>query len=538
MLTVPLLPRTLSGRLPLALLIPSAALVALCLTPMVYVFVRAFGGDATRAFGMIFSTTSAALLGRSLALVAVVTVLSLAISLVLAFLTTVTDMPARKFWTVVSVAPFAIPCYVGATALLAAASPSGLLGIVRTRFGFEEPLSVQGFVPAALVLTAFTYPYAYLPLRAGFRRLDRSMIEAARSLGRSRGVTIRRVVLPQLVPAMLVGSLLVALYTLSEFGAVSLLRYDTFTRVIYQQYQSAFDRTHAAVSSAMLIVVVLIMLLGFELLTPKHAQSSAGVSTKSKPVRVSLGVWRYPSVLIPLGLALVSVVGPIATLAVWFSRALGKERTGSSIAELTSSSAFLGLGAALVCVVCAVPVAYLTVRYRRLVVLAAERLTYIGFALPGIVVALGLAFFALFVKEWPGFGWLYQSLPMLLAAYVILYIPQAIGSSRAGFARVPRSVEEAARSLGRAPARVFARITLPLAGPSMLAGAMLVFISTIKELPATLLLAPTGTRTLATTVWRHMEEAEYALVAAPSLMLIALSSVAVALIVAREKLTK
>jgi len=535
---VPLLPRTLSGQLPLVLLLPSAALIALCLTPVVYVFVRAFGSDVSSAMGIIFAPSSAALLGRSLALVAAVTVLSLVIALTLGFLTSVTDMPARRFWTVVSVAPFAIPCYVGATALLAAASPSGLLGIISTGLGFEGPLSLRGFVPAVLVLTAFTYPYAYLPIRAGFLRLDRSMVEASRSLGKGRRVTLRRVVLPQLVPAMLAGSLLVALYTLSEFGAVSLLRYDTFTRVIYLQYQSAFDRTAAAVSSAMLIVVVLVMLLGFELLTPKHARSSSGAPSTLRPMRVSLGLWRYPAMLIPLAVALVCVIGPIATLGIWYSRSIGHERIGASIAQLTSSSAFLGLGAALACALLAVPIAYLAVRHRRLIVLVAERLTYIGFALPGIVVALGLAFFALRVNDWPGMGWVYQSLAMLIAAYVILYVPQAIGSSRAGFARVPVSVEEAARSLGRPPLRVFTRITFPLASPSIFAGALLVFISTVKELPATLLLAPAGTRTLATTVWRHMDEAEYAMVAAPSLMLIAVSSVAVALIVFREKLTK
>lgn len=533
-----MLPRTISGRLPVALLTPAVVLVALCVTPLVYVFVRAFGGDdPVEVFRIMASSKSAALVARSLALVVVVTGASLAISLVLAFLTSVTDLPGRRFWTVVSVAPFAVPCYVGATALIAAASPSGLLGMARTKLGFDGALSVSGFLPAAAVLTLFSYPYAYLPLRAGFRRIDRSMIEAARSLGKGRRAVIRLVVLPQLVPSMLAGALLVALYTLSEFGAVSLLRYDTFTRVIYQQYLSAFDRTSAAISSAMLIVLVMVILVGFELFTPKHAQTSASATTKSKPFRVSLGAWRYPATLVPLGISLLVIVGPVATLGVWFVRGLGRERTGATVGQLTLSSAGLGFGAALTCAALALPVAYLVVRYRRVLVLVAERLTYIGFALPGIVVALGLAFFALWVKDWPGFGWLYQSLPMLIAAYVILFVPQAIGSTRAGFSRVPRSVEEAARSLGRSPSRVFAKITLPLSAPSMLAGALLVFISAIKELPATLLLAPTGTRTLATTVWRHMEEAEYALAAAPSLLLIALSSVAVALIVAREKLT-
>jgi len=472
---------TISVRPPVALLIPMLALVALCVVPLVYVFVRAFGGGAAEAFETVFSSSIASLIARSMSLVFVVTIASLALAFVLAFLTSVTDLPGKRFWTVISVAPFAVPCYVGASALIAAASPRGLIGMACAWLGFEGPLSISGFVPAAIVLTLFTYPYAYLPLRAAFLRIDRSTIEASRALGKGRYTTMRRVVIPQLVPAMLAGSLLVALYTLSEFGAVSLLRYDTFTRVIYQQYTSAFDRTAAAVSSGVLIVMVVLILLAFEVLTPKHARTSSSVSAKPRPVSVRLGAWRYPAMLVPIGIALVCVAGPIATLGVWLARGFDREPFGASLGEQITVSASRGLLTAVVCAAFALPVALLVVRYRRFSVLVAERLTYIGFALPGIVVALGLAFFALWVMDVPGLGWVYQSFPMLIAAYVVLFVPQAVGSARAGLARVPRSAEEAAQSLGKPPWKVFLTVTLPLAGPSIAAGAILVFISTIKD---------------------------------------------------------
>jgi len=165
--------------------------------------------------------------------------------------------------------------------------------------------------------------------------------------------------------------------------------------------------------------MVVLILLAFEVLTPKHARTSSSVSAKPRPVSVRLGAWRYPAMLVPIGIALVCVAGPIATLGVWLARGFDREPFGASLGEQITVSASRGLLTAVVCAAFALPVALLVVRYRRFSVLVAERLTYIGFALPGIVVALGLAFFALWVMDVPGLGWVYQSFPMLIAAYSI-----------------------------------------------------------------------------------------------------------------------
>ena len=151
-------------------------------------------------------------------------------------------------------------------------------------------------------------------------------------------------------------------------------------------------------------------------------------------------------------------------------------------------------------------------------------------ALPGLVVALALVFFSVrFVRP------LYQTLALLVAAYALLFLPQALGAVRTSLLQVQPSVEEAGRTLGRGPWRVFTSVTLPLVGPGIAAGLALVALTALKELPATLILSPIGFNTLATGVWSAVSEAVFARAAAPALLLILLSSVPLAVLVLREQ---
>ena len=169
-------------------------------------------------------------------------------------------------------------------------------------------------------------------------------------------------------------------------------------------------------------------------------------------------------------------------------------------------------------------------RYPGLLSSLLERITYVGFALPGIAVALGLVFFGANYARF-----LYQNISLLILAYVILFLPTAVGSARTSFLQVNPRVEEAARSLGRAPLQVFTSVTLPLVRPGILAGAALVFLLTMKELPATLMLGPIGFSTLATSIWSAASEAFFAQAAAPALLLILASSAPLAFLMLRER---
>ena len=187
-----------------------------------------------------------------------------------------------------------------------------------------------------------------------------------------------------------------------------------------------------------------------------------------------------------------------------------------------------GLAAA-AAALCAIPVALLSARFPGRLSSVVERSSYAGYALPGIVVALALVFFGTRVA--PA---LYQSLAMLVFAWVVLFLPQAIGTTRASLLQVSPRVEEAARSMGRSPLAVLRTVTAPLAAGGVLAGAALVFLTAVKELPAALILAPIGFDTLSTEIWNTTSVGFFERGAVPSLVLLAVSAAPLYLLTARD----
>jgi iron(III) transport system permease protein len=325
--------------------------------------------------------------------------------------------------------------------------------------------------------------------------------------------------LPALRPAIAAGSLLVALYALSDFGAVSLLRYETFTWAIYTQYESAFDRTLAAALSLVLVTVALGILVA-EARTrgrARYHRSAGGVARP--PAIVRLGRWRWPAVAFCAAVVLIALVLPTSVLLYWVVRGVSAGEPILFLWQAAWNSAYVAALAAVVAVAAALPVAITSIRYPGWFSAALERVTYVGFALPGIVVALALVFFAI------GFATpFYQTAVLLIFAYVVLFMPAALGPVRTSLLQVRPSVEEVARSLNRSPVRVLTSVTLPLLRTGILAGAAMVFLLTMKELPATLILSPTGFTTLATSIWSAASEAFFARAAAPSLLLILVTS--------------
>jgi iron(III) transport system permease protein len=367
-----------------------------------------------------------------------------------------------------------------------------------------------------------------LPVRAALHGSDRSLEEAARGLGLGPLRTFLRVTLPQLRPALAAGGLLVALYTLSDFGAVSILRFDSLTRVIFLQYKSAFDRSSAA-ALALLLVGLAVTLVAIEGATRGRARYHA-TRTRHAPSVVRLGRWRWPALAFCGAVVGIALVLPATVISYWLVRGLAEGETLQPLWRATVNSVEASGLAALVAVAAALPVAILVVRYPGRVSGLIEKASYTGFALPGIVVALALVFFA--ARYVPG---LYQTMALLVFAYVVRFLPQALGSARGALLQVNPNAEEAARGLGQGPTRVFARVTAPQMLPGLSAGAVLVFLTAIKELPATLLLAPIGFETLATQIWSASSEAFFARAALPALLLVAVSAVPMALLTLRER---
>ena len=474
----------------------------------------------------IWSADTLALLLRSIGLAAAVTATTIAVAVPLAWLTTRTDLPGRRVWGVLCLLPLVIPSYIGAYLMVSALGPSG---IAQDVLGVERLPSIYGFTGAWLVLSAFTFPYVLLPVQAVLRRVDPQLEEAARGLGRSPRQVFTSVVLPQLVPAIGAGGLLVALYVLSDFGAVSILRFDSFTRVIYTTYRSSFEREGAAALACLLVLVTLLVLWleGRTRRSRAYHRIAPGAQRRAKPV--PLGRWRWPALGFVGGVVLVgaraagracSSTGRRSRSARTSTGAPSGRPPGTRCWPPRSPRAWPPLRR---CPSRCSPRATRAARRRR-----SSALSYAGHALPGIVVALALVFLG--TRAWPA---LYQTLAMLVLAYVILFLPQAIGAIRAALLQIDPHVEEAARSLGRSPLAVLRTITAPLARSGVLAGAALVFLTAVKELPATLLLAPIGFETLATEIWRLTSASFFERGAIPSLVLLAVSAVPLALLTIR-----
>jgi iron(III) transport system permease protein len=421
---------------------------------------------------------------------------------------------------------------VGAYALVAMMGPRGIMQSWLEPIGVERLPSIYGLPGAAWALTLFTYPYLFLSLRAGIQHLDPAVEEASLSLGFGRWQTFLRVTLPSLRPAAVAGSLLVALYVLSDFGAVSILRYNTFTRAIYLQYLSSFDRSYAALLSLMLVVVTLLILTGAHRVQGTQRYYRAGVGAVRRGAQTHLGRWKAPALLFCAGVVTASLVLPTGVVIYWLVRGLAAGESLVPAWQATLNSVQAAAIAAITGALLALPVAYYAVRYSNLYSAAVYRAVYLGNGLPGIVIALSLVFVgANYVPL------LYQTMVMLVFAYVVRFLPEATGTIRAGLLQISPRLEEASRSLGVSRSQTMRRVTLPLLRPGMLAGVALVFLSTMKELPATLLLGPTGFVTLATQIWSATEEAFFTRAAAPSLILLGVAALSVTLILRQEAAT-
>jgi iron(III) transport system permease protein len=327
---------------------------------------------------------------------------------------------------------------------------------------------------------------------------------------------------------------LVFLYAISDFGAVALLGYDTLTEQIYAD--KLFDQPRAMSLSLVLGAVALTVVLVERALDRRRLRlTTVGSRTAGT---VPLGRWRWPALVAILAFLGNALVGPVAVLGFWAWRGVrsdvdtvGLAVDGAELVGPALNTAFAGVVTAAVAVAVVLPIALLTARYRSRSGGAANSMVVAGFALPGVVIALALAFWVLeapIVNRW------YQTLPILILAYVVHFGAQATRAAHVAVGAVPDNLGDAAATLGAGRTRRFLAVELPLMTPGLLAGAGLVMLSTMKELPATLLLAPTGFDTLATDIWGSMESGALAQAGLASLALVALSAVLTWVVVVRR----
>jgi len=471
-------------------------------------------------------------LGRTILLGLAVAVAAGVLGTALAWLVARTDVPARRTLAIALVLPLVIPSFVASFALIAAFAPGGLVSEIVPGFG---GVPVRGFWAAFAVLTLATYPYVLLPVAARLRTLPGRLEESSRLLGKGPATTFARVVLPQAAPAVLAGALLAFLYTVSDFGAVQLLRFDTLTRTIYAD--RLLDPS-SSLAMALVLGALAALALGGERLAARRV--GRGGRASGAPLTIRTGRWRVPAAVAGWSVALVALGAPLGVLGYWAARgiAAGSGRSGAltsdpaALVDPALTTATASAAAALVTVAWILPIAYYTTR-RRGPAGGVIGLAVTGsFALPGLVVALALVSFTLDAPA--PLALLYQTTTLLLVGYMVHFGALALGPTQVAVQGVPARLDEAARTLGAGRTRRFLTVELPLITPGLVAAGGLVLLSVAKELPVTLLLAPAGFETLATRVWTAAEDAFWADASLASLCLVAVSGVLTWLLVVRR----
>jgi len=461
----------------------------------------------------LFDTHNLRVLGNTVSLVVLTIIGSVLIGVPLAFLTAYVQMPFKRFWLILLAAPLALPSYIGAFAMYFS---FGRGGEIENILGITTP-SISGLWGSALVMSLYTYPFVMMTTRSSLLSLDASLVNAARTLGLSLGASLWRVVLPRVVNSVAAGALLAALYALSDFGTPAIMGFDTFTRVIFVEY-NAFGLSQAAMLSLQLMVIVGLILF-------IESRISGASERPGRHLSLFPGRWqRNLMLLATMPIVLLAIVLPLAIFTLWLIR----EGTRGFELSYAWNSAHASFIAAVVAVLLAIPVAHAAIAGKAGRVM--ERITYFGFGVPGIVMGTALVYVGL--KYLPA---LYQTLSLLVMAYVLRFIPLAVGSVRSTAENMDSGLVKAARVLGASPREAFMRITLPLTLRGMIAGAALVFLEAMRELPATLMLGPTGFETLATYMWRVYEAGYFGRAAVPGLLLVLLSGVGLILMLSGEK---
>jgi len=496
-------------RAPVAVSFGGVVAAGVVLLPMVYLVVRAGEGGWQGVSDTLLRARTLELTLRSLGMATVVTAASVVLGVTGAWFVTRTDLPARRLWYVLLCLPLAIPSYVAAWSW------------IGVRPGWAGPLG------AAVVLTSVSYPYVLIPVAAALRRTDPQLEEAARSLGRPPWQVAIGVTLRQARVATVGGALLVALYALSDFGAVAIMRFESLTHVIYRSYRASYDRTPAAVLGCLLVAITLLVLFLQRRAVGNQRIAKLGAGTGRRAAPVRLAAWRWPAVAVVGGFLAVVLGVPAWSMAFWTRRGTSSA-DWSALGQATLTTAWVAaLGAAATLLV-ALPVGVLSARYAGRLSKGVTSAAYAAHALPGIVVGLSLVFFGVRVAT-P----LYQQMPLLVLAYVVLFLSLAIAAVHNSVAQSPPVLDEMSRTLGRSHLATWRDVTLRLAAPGLGAGALLVFLTVMKELPATLLLRPIGVDTLATRLWGHTESVSFAAAAPYAVAIVLLAAVPAAALTGR-----
>ena len=480
----------------------------------------------------LIETTLSRLLLNSFWLALGVAVSSTVLGVSLAWYTAVCDFPGRKFFSWGLLLPLAFPAYVLAFVTLGLFDFTGPIQ-TSLRSWLETELlwfpNVRGRMGVIIVMTLAFYPYVYLLARNAFLTQGKRSLEAAQSLGLNSTQGFFKVALPMARPWIVSGVMLVLMETLADFGTVAVFNYDTFTTAIYKAWFSMFSFSAASQLASLLIIIVFVLIVIEQKLRSRIRYAETKQSSRAHPIILtgwqSWAVTGFASATLFFAFLL-----PITQLFIWATYTFAEEFNHRYLGFLWHSLMLSGLAALLICTI-SILMIYSARRHPDIVARIAVRIATIGYALPGVVLAVGMYVPLAWVDNWLSqmamqlfsveIGLLFQgTIIVMLIAYMTRFMAVGYNPIDSAMQRVTLSVDEASMGLGVSGLSMLKRIHLPILKSGIFTAVILVFVDVMKEMPITLMTRPFGWDTLSVRIFEMTSEGQWEQAALPAVALV------------------
>ena len=480
----------------------------------------------------LVETTLSRLLLNSFWLALGVATFSAVLGVSLAWFTAVYDFPGRKIFSWGLLLPLAFPAYVLAFVTLGLFDFTGPVQTsLRSWFGAELfwfP-NIRSRMGVIIVMTLAFYPYVYLLARNAFLTQGKRSLEAAQSLGLSSAQGFFKVALPMARPWIASGVMLVLMETLADFGTVAVFNYDTFTTAIYKAWFSMFSLSAASQLASLLIIIIFVLIVIEQKFRSRIRYAETKQSSRMAPI--ILTGWKSWAVA---GLASATLffafLLPITQLFIWAIDSFAEEFNQRYLGFLWHSLTLSGLSALLICVISTLMI-YSVRRHPDMVSRIAVRIATIGYALPGVVLAVGIYIPLAWVDNWFSqmamqlfsieTGFLFQgTFVVMLIAYMTRFMAVGYNPIDSAMQRVTFSIDEASMGLGVSGWGMLQKVHLPILKGGIFTAATLVFVDVMKEMPITLMTRPFGWDTLSVRIFEMTSEGEWEQAALPAVVLV------------------
>lgn len=502
-----------------------------CFGPILILLWQSYSLDAHHheTFQFVFTHIVPSLFSNTLSLVALTCIGSVALGMLAAFLTQLTNLPGKKYFDFLFIVPLAFPLYVLSFIYVGSLEFSAPL---MTFFREHFDLNLHPYIPiksvfgVAAVFSLGLYPYTYLFVRSGLQRNAGKMIVISRGLGQKNFKTLFKILIPYLRPWLIASLVITAMETLADFGGVSAFNFNTFTTAIYSAWSGMFSLPTAARLSTLLVFIALIFFTLEWKFTTKRQFSFSRFGSEALELYQYRLFGKVITLLVASIILFFSLLFPLYQLINWSLQVYPIE-WGPQYYQLITNTLKIGLYAAL----CATLISFLMVSIKRIhpspLNSLLSGLSLLGYSLPGNIIAVAAFIFFSYLMGYHG-----QGLWLLVIALIIRFIAVSYRAHESSFKSISPGTEAAARTLGASDSKIIGRVHFPLMYKSLFLGGILVFLEVIKEMPITVMLRPFDHNTLSVKIYELTVEGEWERAALGSLFLVT-SGIISALIYAR-----